>query len=519
VYHGEHIFTGREVAIKIVHSPRGMTHEMLERGKAEARALGKLDHPNIVVMHDAGVTDDGLFYIVMELLRGRSLRSALSVHGHFTIEEVLNLAISVADAVQAAHEIGLIHRDLTPDNVYLTRNNRVKVLDFGIAKMLNEIGFTTHKDIVMGSILYMSPEQVQGLQLTPRSDVCALGLMMFEMLLGNHPSLLIFERDLRERNEPPRRAALADIPPIQAHRAPPLLSDVDPNIPLDLAQVVSRAISKNPDDRFSTMRELSSALRACQEAYSGEAPITVRRGGNRDLSQRVEGESLEPPSSQRVTPRRGLIWDGEGSLTPVPLPSEGDPTTAGGGSDGMRGDGFVTRRSPRHGRSVASLKNALMALCICAIALGTLGALRYFEASQRGDARAPAEIAPPMLASTATNSISATLSPTLAVTPQESVVEPLSPSEQPEQQSANAPESPNLRATSLSANAGTRTPAAAARPTRGALITTTASARLGDPMADVSRPLAIEPFNKHPQETTSKEPRKRLNGGKLIYGD
>jgi eukaryotic-like serine/threonine-protein kinase len=159
VYHGQHIFTAREVAIKIVHSARGMTHEMLERGKAEARALGRLDHPNIVVMHDAGVTDDGSFYIVMELLRGRSLRSALAAHGRFTIEEVLHLAIQAADGVQVAHESELIHRDLTPDNIYLTGGNRVKVLDFGIAKVLNEIGFTTHKDIVMGSILYMSPEQ------------------------------------------------------------------------------------------------------------------------------------------------------------------------------------------------------------------------------------------------------------------------------------------------------------------------------------------------------------------------
>jgi len=516
VYHGEHIFTGREVAIKIVHSPRGMTHEMLERGKAEARALGKLDHPNIVVMHDAGVTDDGLFYIVMELLRGRSLRSALSAHGHFTIEEVLKLAVSVADAVQAAHEIGLIHRDLTPDNVYLTRNNRVKVLDFGIAKMLNEIGFTTHKDIVMGSILYMSPEQVQGLQLTPRSDVCALGLMIFEMLLGNHPSLLIFERELRERNEPPRRAALADIPPIQAHRSPPLLSDVDPNIPLDLAQVVCRAISKNPEDRFSTMRELSSALRACQEAFSGEAPITVRRGGSRDLSQRLEGESLEPPSSQRVTPRRGLIWDGEGSVTPIPLAGEGDTTTATSGSEGTREEGFVTRRSARHSRSVASLKNALIALCICAIALGTLVTLRYLDTPQNGDARAPVDIAPAAVGAVPANSMLATLSPTIPVNPPESVGEQLSL----EQHSPSTAEVPSQRSTALTAGVGTRAPVpAAARSTRSAPGTTTASTRLVDPMTDVSRPLEIGPFNKPPQDPTSKEPRKRLNGGKLIYGD
>ena len=287
-----------------------MTREMLERGKSEARALGKLDHPNIVVMHDAGVTDDGLFYIVMELLRGRSLRAALAAHGRFGVEEVLQLSIQSAEALQVAHEFGLIHRDLTPDNIYLTRDNRVKVLDFGIAKVLNEIGFTTHKDIVMGSILYMSPEQVQGFPLTPRSDICALGLMMFEMLTGTHPSLLLFEQDLRERNEPHRRATLADIPPIQAHRMPPLLSELDPNIPMQLAQLVRRAIAKDPDDRFSSMREFVSEIRACQETFCREAPITLRRASHRDLSCHLVEAAEEPPDSQRKTPRRGphLGW-------------------------------------------------------------------------------------------------------------------------------------------------------------------------------------------------------------------
>jgi len=358
VYHGQHIFTAREVAIKIVHSPHGMTRELLERGRSEARALGKLDHPNIVVMHDAGVTDDGLFYIVMELLRGRSLRSALAAHGPFSVEEVLKLSISVAEALQAAHEINLIHRDLTPDNVYLTRNNRVKVLDFGIAKMLNEIGFTTHKDIVMGSILYMSPEQVQGFPLTPRSDICALGLLMFEMLLGKHPSLLLFEQDLRERNEPDRRAQLADIPPIQAHRTPPLLSDLDPKLPVDLAQLVCRAIAKDPEARFPTMHEFVAALRACQESYSGEAPITIRQPGDRDLSLRGDGESDEPPASQRATPRRGLIWDGVASPTPIPAPLEMlETTTAISGSlTAAERDFFAPSRTARSRRSAVRLK-------------------------------------------------------------------------------------------------------------------------------------------------------------------
>src|SRR3954465_15744140 len=133
----------------------------------------------------------------MELDPARSLRAALAAHGQFGVEEALQLSIHSPGALQAPHASGLIHRDLAADNIFLTRDNRVKVLDFGIAKVLNEIGFTTHKDIVMGSILYMSPEQVLGSPLTPRSDMCALGLMMFEMLTGKHPSLLLFEQGLR----------------------------------------------------------------------------------------------------------------------------------------------------------------------------------------------------------------------------------------------------------------------------------------------------------------------------------
>ncbi len=295
VYVGTHIFTGREVAIKVIHSPYGVTQEMMVRGKSEARALGKLDHPNIVVMHDAGVTDDGLFYIVMELLRGRTFRAVLAAHGRLELEEVLRLAIQAGEAVHAAHQVQMIHRDLKPDNIYLTRDNRLKVLDFGIAKMLDEIGFTTRKDVVAGTLLYMSPEQAQGLPLTAKSDICALGLMMFEALIGKHPTLLVFERDLAERNEPYRRATLADIPPIQVNRMPPMLSELDPNIPLYVAQVVQRAIAKVAKQRFGTMADFVAAMRLCLETYLRETPSSHRRPSVRDLS-------LPGPKAEEVLP-------------------------------------------------------------------------------------------------------------------------------------------------------------------------------------------------------------------------
>jgi eukaryotic-like serine/threonine-protein kinase len=510
VYHGQHIFTAREVAIKVIHSPRGVTQEMLQRGKAEARALGRLDHPNIVVMHDAGVTEDGQFYIVMELLRGRSLRSALAAHGRFSIDEVLELARSVAEALQAAHEMDLIHRDLTPDNVYLTRNNRVKVLDFGIAKVLNEFGFTTHKDIVMGSILYMSPEQVQGLPLGPRSDICALGLLMFEMLIGTHPSVLLFERNLRVRNEAWRRPTLAEIPPIQMHQTPPMLSELDPNIPLALAQVVHRAIAKNPEDRFSTMHDFASAIRSCHETFCEETKLTLRGASDRDLSLRTAGEPDESPASQRPTPRRGLVWDGAGSVTPAPRPGELLDITA------ATTEAAAARRAAGVRHSLASVTTGLIGVCLFSAALGGLGALRHINAARGVAPQGQAQLGALAITASSTSSVVASLSPALAVATRAS--EPVRSGPELAALVADArregsPPVPSVPVLRKSAAAGQ-----APRPSTTATAIT--SAKPDSQMTDVSRPLEIELDGKHRKNSVSSvEPRRKLNGGKPIYGD
>ena len=433
IYLGQHIFTAREVAIKIIHSPQGVTREMLARGKSEARALGKLDHPNIVVMHDAGITDDGLFYIVMELLRGQTLRAVLNTHGRLGVEELLRLAIQAGEAVQAAHDVEMIHRDLKPDNLFITKGNRLKVLDFGIAKMLNEIGFTTRKDMVIGSLLYMSPEQVLGLPITGQSDVCALGLIMFQALIGKHPSVLIFERELSARNEPPRPATLADIPHIQLNRMPPLLSQLDPGIPRYVAEVVQRAMAKDAKARFGSMRELVSALRACLDAISSKSSARLRPVNERDLSERV----IEPesPGSQRATPRRGIVWDGSGpfdtSAATLVLPAQ----VAGAGSEAEQAGSNpeperaaceatsltveskasqATAKWPRaraelqpsslgqprsitnaRGRrslrfAIAPLRSAILSGCVFGAALGALGGLSYFGLPRQATAQAHA---------------------------------------------------------------------------------------------------------------------------------
>jgi len=307
VYRGQHTFTGREVAIKIIHAPYGVTHEMLERAKAEAQALAKLNHNNVVTMHDAGVTAEGQLYILMELLVGCSLGAVLTEFGRLGIEETLRLLIQAADAVHQAHKRRIIHRDLKPDNLFVIRGdhegkgNPLKVLDFGIAKMLDEIGFTTRKDVVIGTVLYMSPEQVQGLPITEQSDIYALGLIMWEALIGKRPSVLIFERDLIDRGEPFRRPGIADIPPIQANRIPPLLTELEPDIPMYVSQLVQRAIAKVARQRFSTMGDFATAMRVCLDRYLAEVPVGVRPPNRRDLSQFVPKPVEAEPVSQRAT--------------------------------------------------------------------------------------------------------------------------------------------------------------------------------------------------------------------------
>jgi len=508
VYHGRHIFTGREVAIKIVHSPRGMTHETLERGKAEARALGKLDHPNIVIMHDAGVTDDGLFYIVMELLRGRSLRAALAAHGHFSGEEVLELAIQAAEALEQAHQMGLIHRDLTPDNIYLTGGNRVKVVDFGIAKMLNEIGFTTHEDVVMGSILYMSPEQVQGLPLTTRSDICALGLVMFEALIGKHPSLLLFEQDLRERDQPLRRATPSDIPPIQIHRVPPLASELAPSIPTSLAQVIERAIAKDPDARFATMAEFVAAMRACQTGAGREAPVSPRFASDRDLSQRVLDEPEVMPDSQRLTPRFGLVWDGAGCPTPIPLrPDPLEITKAIGGMGATLADGRRRGSNAGRPRSRTTLRSALIGACLLCATLTSLGAVRHFETTRQ----VPALARPLNPENRAPAAMVASLSPALPVAIAPDGKPPASP---PGELAA----ADVARVVAVSTLPPVPTPRSSPVSTR--TVRPFAASKPVEKLADDSHLGALDRVPRVASASNAAEgPRKKLNGGKLIYGD
>jgi hypothetical protein len=239
---------GRTVAVKTIKlsaEGTGLTRpELLTRFQTEARAAGVLTHPNIVVIFDAG-EEDGLYYITMELVEGRSLQALLDDGHAFPLPRVLRIMEQACSALQFAHERNVVHRDIKPANLMLTGDDTVKVTDFGTAKIL-QFGTVQQTAHVMGTPSYMSPEQVKGRAVDGRSDIFSLGVMLYEMVTGEKPfpgqniTTVIY----KIVNEDP-------VPPKQ----------VDPSIHPGISTVVMKALAKDPDTRYQSCRELLEDLR------------------------------------------------------------------------------------------------------------------------------------------------------------------------------------------------------------------------------------------------------------------
>lgn len=249
----------REVAVKVLPPSLARDPEGLGRFRREARALAALAHPNVVVLHDIG-SDQGVTYVVMERLKGDDLRRRLT-DGPLPWRQAAEIAAAVADGVSAAHEQGIVHRDLKPENIFLTADGRVKVLDFGLAHVeprpSADPGATalvrTEPGAVMGTVGYMSPEQVRGLPIDPRSDVFALGCVLYEMVAGRRPfagrtAAEMFASILRDDPAP--------------------LTD----LPTDAERTIRHCLEKDPLRRLPSARLLAGALRAL---LNGAAPVAL----------------------------------------------------------------------------------------------------------------------------------------------------------------------------------------------------------------------------------------------------
>jgi serine/threonine protein kinase len=285
VYHGHDPFLDHDVAIKILHRHGGVTADMLRRGQAEAKLLFRLRHPNIVEVLDAGISDEGLLYIVMELLHGKSLREVLRDRGSLPPREALELFLDIVKGVEAAHSFGAIHRDLKPENVFILADGSCKILDFGIAKVVDAAGMTTERDVLHGTILYISPEQLEGFRATPQSDLYSLGLVLFETLYGRHPLLL------KETNP-----TFRDLSLMQIGFQPPRLDELDSHIPRHVARIVERLMMKSPLQRVQSTHELRAALtESLRRLADEEAGVPVEITPSDSAELRIDPDTERIP--------------------------------------------------------------------------------------------------------------------------------------------------------------------------------------------------------------------------------
>ena len=254
VYRARQHSMDREVAVKLLRSERATDPGSSKRFLQEARSASRLGHPHIVSVFDFGETAEGELYLVMELISGRTLRDLLDATGPLPPRRALALAGQIADALAAAHEAGVIHRDLKPENVLLVSGPRdlVKVVDFGVAKLVDGAGTgITQAGSVCGTPAYMSPEQALGEAVDGRSDVYALGVLMYEMLAGVHP---YFDVDQ------PLQMMLAHV-----NRTPTPIADLRPGlgVPRSVEALVGKAAAKATSDRFQGAGALREAIDAC----------------------------------------------------------------------------------------------------------------------------------------------------------------------------------------------------------------------------------------------------------------
>jgi serine/threonine protein kinase len=266
VYKARDTELARDVAVKVLPSGFSADRDRLSRFKQEACAAGALNHPNILVVHDIGA-HDGSPYVVSELLEGETLRQRIGGNP-LSQRRAIDYALQIALGLAAAHEKGIIHRDLKPDNIFITNDGRVKILDFGLAKLTQDDGVQQQSDIatrradtdpgvVMGTAGYMSPEQVRGLALDQRSDIFSFGAILYEMLSG-------------------RRAfhgeSAADTMSAVLREDPPELSKSNKSVSPALERVVNHCLEKTPAARFHTARDLAFAL----EAISGSTSVSTQ---------------------------------------------------------------------------------------------------------------------------------------------------------------------------------------------------------------------------------------------------
>lgn len=282
----------REVAIKTLlpNLPPEVMDEVRERFLREARSAGRMNHPNVVTIFDVG-EQDGVAWIAMEILAGRSLQTILREGPRLPFERIADLAAQVADALDYAAELGIVHRDVKPANIMVDRNWRAKLVDFGIAHVPSST--MTQTGAALGSPRYMSPEQVLGLAVDPRADIFSLGVVLYEMLAGRTP----FDR-------PGDTTVFALMNRIAGEPHPPVRS-VDPAIPEAFERILDRALAKKPENRYRRAGDMAAELRAI--ASTGAAAPATGVAGEKTVA--IGPAARRPDPAREARERDKLLAD------------------------------------------------------------------------------------------------------------------------------------------------------------------------------------------------------------------
>ena len=277
VYLAEDLTLGRQVALKLL--PPALATTGRDRFEREARAVAALNHPNIVTLHSIDQSGETPF-LTMEFVDGKPLNELIPPDG-MPLERLLGIAIPLADAVGAAHQRGILHRDLKPANVMVAADGRIKVLDFGLAKLVEDVSASeplptqelTGEGRIVGTVAYMSPEQAQGKTVDQRSDVFSIGVLLYELATGKRPftgdtSLSVLAAILKEMPRP--------------------VSELKPQLPRDFTRIIRRALNKDPEQRYQSAKDLRNDLTAVlEDLTSGEQ------------ARRTTAEPIVPPAGRR----------------------------------------------------------------------------------------------------------------------------------------------------------------------------------------------------------------------------
>jgi eukaryotic-like serine/threonine-protein kinase len=309
VYLAEDSRLARRVALKLLPSQITQDKQRLERFKREARAASALNHPNILTIHEIGEAE-GRPFIATEFIEGETLRNRIE-SSPIEVGQVLDIAIQVASGLNAAHQSGIVHRDIKPENIMLRRDGYVKILDFGLAKLLERHAagqeattlVKTDEGVIMGTARYMSPEQARGLAVDARTDIWSLGVTIYEMVTGRQP----FEG-----------ATASDVIAAILEKEPPALARYAPEAPAELPWIVTKALTKEREERYQTAKEMLADLKRLKrrlelEAESERSRATGSSGGATVGASSGEAMTAQPSARTSERPSRRVTVLGVGA--------------------------------------------------------------------------------------------------------------------------------------------------------------------------------------------------------------